>query len=95
MISLVLSVAALTLLVALALAGLFYRNYEENWLQFFGLWGVAFGGCAKVAQILERDYSSAENTMLYCALAAFAVGTFVKVRKYRNAGDRGQPNSTP
>ena len=83
MLNLMLSVAALTLLSSLALVAIFYEHYHDNWLQFLGLWGIVIAGGAKVAQILDRDYSSSENTMLYGALACFAFGTALKVRKFR------------
>jgi FtsH-binding integral membrane protein len=82
MLSLVLSVVALSLLIALSLVAIFHPKYHENWLQFAGLWGIVFGGTAKVAQLLDRDYSSAENTLLFGALAMFALGTALKWRRF-------------
>lgn len=88
MLSLLLSVAALTLVIALALLAIFHPSYHDNWLQFFGLWGTVFGGAGKVAQLLDRGFSSAENTLLFGALALFALGTALKVYKYGCAARR-------
>lgn len=79
----------------LCIAGIFCHAYKDNWLQWFGLWGLAWWCFARASYLQERGYTDVWNLALYFGLAAYSVGTAVKVFKHARPGSCDKDDDLP
>ncbi len=68
-------------------AGIFYSEYRENWLQHFGMILVGIASAFKMFQLWHRHYTSPETAILAIGLALFATGVAWKVWQHRRGWD--------
>lgn len=74
-----LSIGLLAVVLATCLAGLYSRAYRDNWGQCAGLVLLGLWAGAEAAAVLQEPAVPQRDVMLYVALAAYAVGTALKV----------------
>lgn len=83
------ALACIFAVIGLCLLGIFSRLYDDNWLQFAGLWTIVLAEAMRVAWLIERWHMRGELVMswamiaLQCGLLAYALGTACKVWKHR------------
>lgn len=77
------AVVCYAVLTVLCVAALFSEVFRDNWLQHCGLVVLGLFAPAKIVDILDRGYVSAETAMIAGALACYAIGTTLKVVHYR------------
>ncbi len=82
----VVAIVCLAISGPLCLCGVFCNAYKESWLQFWGLWGMAIWCFARIEQIAQRGHTDAWNLALYIGMAAYGVGTALKVLSHSRAG---------
>jgi hypothetical protein len=70
--------------LAACLVGLFYKGYEENWLQHLGMLALSIGCLLKIIQVLGRGRVTFETTLLAIGIGLFATGVVWKVLKHRH-----------
>ena len=82
------SVICLWFIGAMCVAGLLYKNYKENWLQFCGLTGMAFWSFGRGSVLFERamDGGTVRDVQLigHVSMLLYVLGTTLKVIKYRD-----------
>lgn len=75
-----LSIGLLAVVMVACLAGLYSSAYRDNWAQCLGLVLLALWAGAEAAAVLLAHHAvEPRDAMLYAGLAAFAVGTVLKV----------------
>lgn len=85
----VVSLVCLGVAAPLCLAGVFCNAYRESWLQFWGLWGISCWGFSRIEVIAERGYTDPWNLALHAGLAAYSIGTALKVLRHSKPPRRG------
>lgn len=80
------SIISLAVAGSLCVAGVFCHAYKDNWLQFAGLWGMAGWAFSRIEVIAERGYTEPWNLALHLGMAAYGVGTALKVLHHSRPG---------
>ncbi len=80
------SLVCLSIVAPLCICGVFCNAYRDNWLQFCGLWLIAAWAISRIEVIAERGYTDPLNLALHAGLAAYFVGTAIKVVKFSRPG---------
>jgi hypothetical protein len=82
------SVGCLWVIGTLCIMGLLYKHYRENWLQFFGLAGMALWSFGRGSVLFERamDGGTVGDFQLigHISMLLYVLGTTLKVIKYRD-----------
>lgn len=80
-----LSAMCLFILAWVCIAGVFSRNFHENWLQFFGLAAICIWAVARMVRVIEGEEVTTLQLLCHAGMASFAVGTTYKVLTPRTA----------
>lgn len=99
----VVSAISLTIVMVLCFAGAFCpeKYFNDNLLQRVGMFGIAVGCGPRLALIVERrgfdgsGFQPEFQMAVHVGLAAFAVGTAIKVWQHRPSNQRKPPKAPP
>lgn len=77
------SVVCLGITMALCIAGTFSCKYNDNLMQRVGMFALFIGCWPSLRDVWDFEYVSRGAVVAHIGLAAFALGTALKVWKFR------------
>ncbi len=80
-----LSIGLLIIILLLCMVALYSRSYRDNWAQCIGLVSLSLWSAAEVAALWQEPAVAPRAVTLYAGLAAFALGTALKVMHHHPA----------